>query len=304
MYPVGRMLNLEELNLFVAVAELKSFTAAGEKLDYPKSSISRRLRKLEDQLGTRLLERTTRSISLTEAGELFYERATKILDEVEVTEQLLTGRAVLPSGTLRICAPDELIRLHLQPLLIQFSEEQPSLNLEVITGTVGQHLLGDRLDMMIHIDPPEDSSFCARPVTTATSNYYASPKYLEEYGVPKEPEDLLSHRCVIEQRNPKKNVNHWMFLTESGTEELAIPGHYSADTTWLSRSFVEAGLGISMLPDHSCREALAAGKLIKLFNGKHEITHQLFALYPSRRHMPAKLKVFLEFLERCLPDRL
>jgi DNA-binding transcriptional LysR family regulator len=298
------VLNLEDIHLFVTVADLKSFTAAGEKEQYPKSSISRRLRKLEDQLGVRLLERTTRSISLTESGEVFYERAVQILNEIEVTEQLLSGTQIHPEGRLRICAPDEFIRVNLGHLLAEFAKEQPQLHIEVLSGTVGQNLLGDRLDVMIHIDAPEDSSFIAKPVTLATTNYYASPEYLREFGAPKNPEDVVNHRCVVENRNPKKDVNHWIFRTEDGYRELAVDGHYSADTTFLSIKFVEEGLGIGMLPDHRCKDALSTGRLVKLFGGEHEVPHQLFAVYPSRRHMPAKLKVFLDFLEKNLPKTL
>lgn len=298
------MLDLEDIRLFVTVAELKSFTAAGDKEQYPKSSISRRLRKLEDQLGVRLLERTTRSISLTESGELFYERAVQILNEVEVTEQLLAGDQLRPQGLLRLCAPDEFIRRSLQEPLLAFAREQPQLRIEVLTGTVGQHLLGDRLDVMIHIDAPEDSSFIARPITTATTNYYASPDYLREHGEPREPDDVLHHHCVVENRNPRKNVNHWPFLEEGGIREVAVNAYYRADTTHLSQVFTERGLGIALLPDHTCRDALESGRLVKLFDGIHELAHNLYAIYPSRRYVPAKLKVFLEFLEQNLPDRL
>jgi DNA-binding transcriptional LysR family regulator len=174
----------------------------------------------------------------------------------------------------------------------------------VLTGTIGQHLLGDRLDVMIHIDAPEDSSFIAKPITTATTNYYASPDYIREHGEPQEPEDVLQHRCVVENRNPRKNVNHWIFRTETGFRELRVDGHYSADTTHLSLKFTEEGFGIAMLPDHSCRPSVEAGKLVKLFGGKHEVPHQLFAIYPSRRHIPAKVKIFLDFIENALPERL
>jgi DNA-binding transcriptional LysR family regulator len=298
------VLDLEDIRLFVTVADLKSFTAAGEKEQYPKSSISRRLRKLEDQLGVRLLERTTRSISLTESGELFYERAVQILNEVENTEQLLAGSQLHPQGTLRICAPDEFIRRTLQENLLDFAREQPQLRIEVLTGTVGQHLLGDRLDVLIHIDAPEDSSFIARPITTATTNYYASPEYLRECGEPLTPDDVKHHRCVVENRNPRKNVNHWTFLDGSGVRELVVEPYYSADTTHLSQVFTERGLGIALLPDHSCREALRAGRLVKLFDGTHEVEHTVYAIYPSRRYVPTKVRVFLDYLEKVLPDRL
>ena len=298
------MLDLEDIRLFVTVAELKSFTAAGEKEQYPKSSVSRRLRKLEDQLGVRLLERTTRSIGLTESGELFYERAVQILDEVELTEQMLAGDQLQPNGLLRVCAPDEFIRRSLQEPFLAFAREHPQLRLEIMTGTVGQHLLGDHLDVMIHIGAPEDSSFIARPITTGTTNYYASPAYLREHGEPQRPEDILHHRCVVENRNPTKTVNHWFFREASGVSELTVEARYRADTTYLSQTFTEGGLGIALLPDHSCREALEAGRLVKLFDGVHEMEHTLYALYPSRRHVPAKVKVFLEFLEQALPDRI
>lgn len=298
------MLNLEDIHLFVTVADLHSFTAAADKEGFPKSSISRRLRKLEDHLGVRLLERTTRSVTLTESGEVFYERALAILNDVEATEQLLSTDELHPEGHLRVCAPDELIRGNLQEPLMAFAREQPQLKIEVLSGTVGQHLLGDRLDVMIHIDAPEDSSFIARPITTAVTNYYASPAYLAEHGEPDSPEDLLQHRCIVENRNPRKNVNHWFFRTDGGFREVVVDAHYLADTTYLSLKFVEEGLGVGMLPDHSCRQSLEAGRVVKLFGGTHEVVHNLYAIYPSRRHVPAKVKVFLEFLESALPDSL
>ncbi|MFK8049426.1 MAG: LysR family transcriptional regulator [Halioglobus sp.] len=298
------MFNLEDVHLFVVVAELKSFTAAGDKEQIPKSSVSRRLRKLEDQLGARLLERTTRSIQLTEVGEQFYERALLILNEVEATEQLLAGDGMRPAGHLRICAPHEFIRLHLQYILPKFAKEQPQLRLEVLSGTVGQHLLGDRMDLMIHIDEPEDSSYVARPITSATTNYYASPQYLQQHTEPKLPQDLLQHSCVVETRNPRRDVNIWRFRTDEGNQELSVVGQYIADTTYLSLKLVEEGLGIGMLPDHVCADSLAAGRVRKLFDGKHEIKHTVYAVYPSRRHVPAKVRVFLDFLARELPREL
>lgn len=298
------MLNLDDVHLFVTVAELKSLTAAGDKEQLSKSTVSRRLRHLEDHLGVRLLERTTRNVHLTESGEEFYRRALTILDEVETTEQLIGGDRFHASGHLRICSPHEFTRLHLQYLLPLFAKEQPQLQLEVLSGTVGQHLAGDRLDLMIHIDEPEDSSFIARPITMATTNYYASPEYLERYGEPREPADVLAHKCVVESRNPRRDVNIWRFLTDDGYEELSVVGHYIADTTYLCRRWVEEGLGISMLPDHVCAKSVRAGRLRKLFDGRHEVRHVLYAVYPSRRYVPAKVRVFLEFLERELPERL
>jgi DNA-binding transcriptional LysR family regulator len=298
------MIEFENLRLFVIVAELGSFTAAGDKENYPKSTISRRIRKLEDQLRVRLLDRTTHTITLTESGQLFYDRAVRMLNDLEDTEQLLAGNEAHPVGNLRIGAPDGFLRLDIYKQLIQFAKDNPQLNIETVSGTVGLDLLGDRLDILIHIDDPEDSSFIARRITTATTNYYASPIYLSEHGEPQNPEDLLQHSCIVEKRNPRKNVNHWVFRNETGYRQLVINPRYSADTTYLSLSFTEEGLGIAMLPDHWCVDSLKSGRLVKLFNGAHEILHPLYAVYPSRRYVPAKVKTFLNFLQQALPDRL
>ena len=295
------MVSLDDMLLFTRVVELESFTAAAEQLGMAKSSISRRLRAMEDQLAVRLLERTTRSIQLTDVGELYYQRCIQTLNEVEETRQLVTEASTSPTGLLRIYAPNEFCRRIFQELIPQFCAAHPELKLDIRSGTMGQHLLDDRYDVMIHIDNPEDSSFIARPLATVPTNYYASPSYIERRGEPRQPEDLLEHDCVLEVRNRTSQGCVWHFPEADGhIMALDLEGKYISDSTSLSRAMVMAGMGIAMLPDYICQDAVAAGKLIKVFGGRYQMPHTIYALHPSRRYPPYRVKVFLDFMAREL----
>ena len=296
-------MNFQDLRLFVSVVDNGSFTRAAEQEDLPASTLSRRLRKLEDDLGVRLLERTTRSVHLTELGEEFYERCLQILEDVDTTRTLLRQKQEQPSGRLRIYAPTEFTRVHFLEIIPAFAEAHPEINLELFTSDGGHNIVDSRVDIMIHIEEPEDSSWIGRNLTVATTNYYASVDYLERAGEPDRPEDLLQHECVIEAFNPH-GYDRWQFPGAEGMQEVRVNGRYVTDSTFMAERLVEQGFGVSMLPDYICREALEAGRLKKLFGGRYEISHNIYILYPSRRYVPSKVSAFLDFLEQHFPEQL
>lgn len=297
-------MELQDVQVFVTVAELGSFSSAAEKEHLPASSVTRKVRKLEDKLGTRLLDRSTRAVCLTEDGRLFYKRALHILEEMDDVQRLLRGRHTHPEGTLRIGGPEEVLKTDLHKLLITFAQHQPQLCIDFHPGTDIRNIYTRNLDLMFHIDAPTDSDLIAQQLTTATTNYYASPGYLSQYGEPKSPQDVVQHRCIVEQRNWLNNVNHWNFRDGEGVIELPVTPHYRAESTFICIRLTAAGLGIALLPDHHCAPYLKTGKLVKLFNGEHEFLHSLYTLYPSRRYVPLKVKTLLEFLNDEMPERL
>ncbi len=296
-------MEFKDLRLFVSVVDNGSFTKAAECEDLPTSTLSRRLRKLEDELGVRLLERTTRSVHVTELGEEFYQRCLLILEDVDHTRTVLQQRQEQPSGRLRIYAPTEFTRVHFLELIPAFAEAYPEINLELFTSDGGHNISDTRVDIMIHIEEPQDSSYIGRILTTATTNYYASVDYLEKYGEPKTPEDLLQHECIVEAFNPH-GYDYWVFPEGGKQKKVRARGRYVTDSTFMAQRLVLQGLGVSMLPDYICREGLEAGTLKKLFAGKYEISHNIYVLYPSRRYVPSKVKAFLAFLDEHFPKSL
>ncbi len=294
---------LEDLRLFVSVVENGSFTRAAEQEDLPTSTVSRRLRRLEDDLGVRLLERTTRRMQLTELGEEFYRRSLHILEEVDYTRSMLLQKQESPSGRLRIYAPVEFTRVHFQEIIPAFAECYPDIKLELFTSDGSQDLVHSRIDVLIHIEEPEDSTYIGKKIAVATTNYYASIDYLAIHSEPEQPEDLLDHECIVEAFT-RDHYDHWIFPEGHEQKEVAVRARYVIDSTYMCERFVERGLGISMLPDYICREGLKSGRLKKLFQGRYEIQHNIYALYPSRRYVPSKVKVFLEFLEENFPKKL
>lgn len=297
-------MDLQDVQVFVSVAELRSFSAAAEREQLPPSSVTRKVRKLEDGLGTRLLERSTRTVSLTEDGQLFYERALQILGEMDDVKRLLHGRHTRPEGTLRIGGAEEILKTDLRELLIVFAQQNPQLRIDFLPGTDVRNMYTRNLDLMFHIDAPLDPDLIAQPLTTATTNYYASPGYLKKYGDLDAPRDVLKHRCIVERRNWLPNVNHWTFRQGNDVIELPVTPHYQGESLPICIHLAVAGLGIAMLPDHHCIPYVERGELLKLFKGKHESKHDLYTLYPSRRYVPLRVKAFLEYLKSEMPSTL
>lgn len=294
-------LNFEEMQLFIAVVNCGSLTGAANHLDIPKSTLSRRLRKLEESLGARLLERTTRRLQLTEAGLDFFDRCEQIIEQVELARMEVIDKQHMPVGKLSIYAPSEFSQYKLQVFAGEFAQAYPGLHIEFVSGAGKPHLLEDNIDIMIHVDEPQDSSFIARKIAVANTNYYASPSYLERCGVPSTPEDLYQHDCIVElthERLPRP----WLFPENNALAKLRVNAKYSCDSIQLCRTLAEQGLGVTMIPDFICDESLASGNLVKLFDGKYQVAHNLYAMYPSRRFVPVKVRVFLEFLDQHFPD--
>ena len=300
-----RWLNMEfqDLRLFVSVVDNGSFTRAAEQEDLPGSTLSRRLRKLEDELGLRLLERTTRRVQVTDLGMEFYERCLQILEDVDSTRASLQRKQDTPSGRLRVYAPTEFTRVHFQEAIPSFAERYPDITLELFTSDGGHNLVDTRVDVMVHIEEPQDSSYIGKKLTMATTNYYASTTYLEKSGEPQCPRDLLQHECILEAFNPH-DYQRWLFPDGGQSEEITVQARYVTDSTYMALRLVERGLGVSMLPDYICREGLEAGRLQKLFGGRYEISHNIYLLYPSRRYVPSKVRAFLDFLEEQFPKQL
>jgi DNA-binding transcriptional LysR family regulator len=285
---------MEELEVFVAVVEAGGFSAAAKRLEATPAAVSRRIKGLEQRLGVRLLQRTTRKIQLTEAGELYFREVRAMLADLRAVEQHLdevTGQA---TGQLRIAAPMSFGQRRLAPLLPQFALAHPKLSISLILEDRETDIVGEGFDLALRIAYPSDSSFVSRPITTIPRYLVASPDYIARRGKPNSPEDLLQHDCLHYSVISKRE--EWSFGGSNREESILIKGSYCANNGDVLAEAAIQGLGITLLPDFIIHEALAEGRLVRVLEDWERAPLTLSVLYPSRRHVPAKTRLLIEYL--------
>lgn len=296
-------IKIADLEVFIAIVEAESISRAADNLGVPKSNVSRHLKQLEEELDVRLLQRTTRSIRLTEAGETFYRGAQDILGNLESLRTQVVADDSTLRGRLSVFAPVEFMADLLHQQLGLFHSRYPGLELEFLSGAARPDLLHDRLDLIIHPDVPEDSSYIAVKLCRGRTNFFASPEYLAQHGTPQHPSELYHHCCIAEltqDRQPRP----WLYRERGELREARICPSYRCDSLTMVCSLVEQGLGVAMLPVFHCRNALANGTVVTLFEGQHEVAHDVYGIYSSRRLKPRRLEVFLDFLREVLPPEV
>ena len=285
---------MDDREVFFSVVEAKGFGAAAKRLETTPASVSRRVKALEQRLGVRLLQRTTRKLSLTDAGERYFREGRRLLEELDDLEQALTAAAREPEGELRIVAPMSFGQRRLAPLVARFALLHNKLRISLILDDRETDLIDVAADLAIRIGYTADSSMIARAIAPVPRHACASPEYLERRGYPESPEGLLHHDCL--HYNLISEREEWTFLGTDGERTVAIKGRFCSNNGDVLAEAAMQGLGIALLPDFIVEEGLADGRLVKLLEGYQRAPLTLFALYPSRQHVPAKTRKFLEYL--------
>lgn len=288
-------MDLNEVSTFVKVVEAGGFTAAAEELELPKSTISRRIARLEERLGVRLLERTTRKMRLTEAGQAYFDQVAVAVATLHSASSAAEEQQDVPRGLLKLTAPVDLGHAFLGDLLVRFAKRYPEVHVQVeLTGRVVD-LIREGFDVALRAGQLQDSSLVARRLGGTNIGLYASPAYLERRGVPKTPEQLRAHDFVAHGGV----VGHGKLpLVGPGGAQVTVEveGALSGnDFTFVLRA-LEAGGGIGLVPKFGARRACAAGSLVHVLP---EWTRQgggLHLVYPSARFLPAKTKAFRDFV--------
>ena len=285
----------QEMQAFVAVVDNGSFVGAAEALKSSKAAISRQVAELEKRLGVRLLNRTTRRLSMTDEGSLFYVRSTDLLNALDEAESELNTRAGEASGRLRISAPVTFGVTHLAPLWGTFMERHPKVSLDVSLSDRTVDLVEEGIDLAIRISRSPHPTFIARKLASTRMVVCATPAYLERHGTPERPQDLATHQVVGYTYWSSKD--EWEFTASDGVVESVTtrPRLYanSGDTC------VAVALrhqGIVMQPDFLVHEALRTGALKRLLPGYDAVELGIFAVYTSRRHLPLKLRYLIDFM--------
>ena len=287
-------MGLDDALIFTRVVECHSFTQAAQSLGMQKSTVSRRIALLEERLGVRLLNRTTRKLRLTEVGQAYYERCRQIMLDFAEAEQAVMQLQLQPSGLLRITAPIEFGQLLLGRVLGEFMREYPQITAEVELTSRKVDPLEEAVDIAIQVGQPQDSTLIARCLLSSGRSLCASPDYLAQHGTPQTVAELAGHRAILLPQDPPR---YWPVQGES----IACQRVLACNNITFAREAALAGAGIVGLPHMICREALKDGRLLELLPQACLPTSEIYALYPSRRFQAMKVKAFLDFLISRLP---
>jgi DNA-binding transcriptional LysR family regulator len=286
---------LRAFEVFVTVVSRGSFTRAADALDTSPANVTRYVNELEAHLGTRLLNRTSRKLSLTEGGETLYARCKSILDDVAETEGLVSSASVEPRGRLRINAPVSFGILHLAPLWPEFMRKYPGVELDVSLIDRVVDIVEEGYDLAIRISRAGSTSHAARKLATSRNILCASPAYLARYGYPAAPADLVEHRCI--GYSYAATGNEWQLIdSERKAHTVKVNYHMHTNNGDTARAAALAGQGVIWQPTFLVGNDLRAGKLIQLLPDYRLPDIDVLALYPSRRHLSAKIRAMVDFL--------
>jgi DNA-binding transcriptional LysR family regulator len=288
------MIHLDDMALFVEVVKVKSFRRAAEGLGMPNSTLSRRITELEKSIGLRLLNRTTRKIDLTEAGQIYFERCKRIVDEARLAHEQLDEMLAQPSGVLRASLPVDFATTYLAPVIAEFSQRYPGISFEFDLTPRNVDLVAEPFDIAIRMGSQSDSSLIARPIARLTPYLYASPKYLERSGEPTNPSDLTQHECLD---FPK--TMQWKLDNGNQTVEVLIGSRFRLNSPGMIRRLATLDLGITLLPQEVVADDLAEGRLRRILPQWQGGLVPVYALTETRL-LPAKTQRFIEFLRERL----
>ena len=296
----SEMMNLVGMGIFARVAEAKGFSAAARRLGISKSVVSKEVAKLEKSLGARLLNRTTRQLSLTEIGAAFYEHCARIVQEAEEAALLVDRLHAMPRGVLKCTAPVAFATLHIGSALPEFLARCPEVQVDLTVGDRLFDLAEEGYDLAIRIARDLPPNMVARKLAPINRVVCGTPAYFARHGVPLAPQDLTRHNCLVyTHANPD---SFWRFRSPGGDVAVPVRGNLRLNDDEVIWQAVLGGLGISILPTFTVGKDLQSGRLQAVLAEFIPAEQNLYALYLPNRHLAAKVRVFIDFLlERFQP---
>jgi DNA-binding transcriptional LysR family regulator len=291
------------IELFAKTIEAGSFSELGRRLHMAPSSISRQINTLEEDLGVRLLQRTTRKISLTEAGQIYYERVSKILSDLDEAQQAISQLQAQPKGILRINAAIPFGERKLVPIIPEFLAQYPEVKVDLTLEDHAIDLVKERVDLAIRIGKLDDSSIVARKLADNKFVVCGSKQYFTKHGRPRVPEELSQHNCLI-NRNVY-NSNTWQFHKNQSSKNITVTGNFQTNTGGAVYRATLSHLGIAVLPTWFVGENVKQGFLQTVLED-YEVTlpaltqSGVYALYPAGQYLPPKVRVFIDYLTEKL----
>ena len=309
------MVNLQRIRIFIQVVETGSFSSAGRQLGLSPSSVSRRIGELENELGVRLFQRTTRQLRATEQGQIFYQHTLPAVAALDEARKAVSEIGGAPGGVLKLSVPNTIGRLIVAPLLPEFYKRYPNIDIVLSMSDKVVDMVADGVDLAMRVGPQKDSSLIARKLGVSMRVAVASPDYLEQAGRPEAPDDLVDHNCLTFRHHPGQNI--WTFEgAGDGTGEDSADGRGIKGSNIMRRHDVKvsgslytdnaeglcaaalAGLGIILVPLWLVRDDIASGRLERIMT-EYAIVPEatpIYAVYPQQRHLAPKVRAFVDFM--------
>ncbi len=280
--------------VFVAVVDSKGFSPAAKVLGISKSAVSKRITQLEEELGVKLLHRTTRKLSLTEAGEHYYRYAAKAYEAAKDAEGAVAQLQGEPQGRLKINTPMSFGRLHLAPLIPEFLKRYPKISIDMVMDDKITDIVGEGFDLAMRAGDLPDSSLVARKLAPLKNVLCASPDYLCKQGRPEKLEDLRNHNCLLFTYS--RDVKEWVFMKNEKPYAVEVNGNYQVNNSEALREALIQGVGIGRLPTFVAGPEIKSGRLVALFEEYQMPDKTIYAVFPQRQYMPAKVRAFIDFM--------
>ncbi|MCE0506590.1 LysR family transcriptional regulator [Roseivivax sp. GX 12232] len=296
---------VESLRVFARVVELGSITSGGRDLRLTPAVASKRIKELEQKLGVRLFNRTTRSLTPTEVGRVFYEEAKEVLERLDRAEAAVANYSQTPRGAIRVSAPLGIGRRLVAPLVPEFTDAYPETQVRMRLSDRRVDILGEEMDVAFFLGNPRDSNLKMRKIADCPRVLVAAPSYLERHGSPRRPDDLLggAHNCLL-LRYPRSPEYYWVLNTPEGPRKLDVAGRYDADDGDILTDWALAGRGIAMKPRFDVAGHLDSGALVEVLPDYPPPPALFGCLYPHKQLQDTKLRLFIDFMQEAGKRRL
>lgn len=286
---------LTRIRAFIDVVDAEGFSAAARRVGRSKALLSKYVRELEDELGALLLNRTTRQFSLTEAGHTYYRTASEILKEIDNLADLVRANNSDLKGRLRITAPRTFVDAEIGQSLIDFGQQHPELSLEIVSDDRFVDLVEEGFDVAIRITRLEDSTLIARKLDDFQVLICAAPDFLEKVGPIEHPSDLSKIPCILDTNG--RSYSNWRFIEPDGSSfTVPVSGPIEVNSPLASVRAAVSGIGVALVPDFIARPKVATGELVTLFDDFLPRDRGIYAIYPHRRYLPAKVRTLVDYL--------
>ena len=291
------MSDFEDIQIFVRVAELGNLSAAGRELRHSAAVVSNRIARLEERLGVRLLNRTTRRVNLTTEGDVYYRHCLRILTEMQEAENAIANQKNTTRGPVTLTCPVAFGNKYVAPIIPKFVEQNPDVQIRLHLSDRLLDLLQDKVDLAIRIAELKESSLIVRKLATNKRMLVASPDYLEKNGTPKAPADLLNHNCLL-LRFPGSQQYQWTLQgpNDEPPVTLAVAGSMDSDNSEVLTRWCLDGHGISLKSNWEVDEYLRDGRLVRVLPDYQPPSHAVYTLDPENRYLPTRVRAFVDFL--------
>lgn len=291
-----------ELSAFIAVVEAGGFSAAARRTGESQSAISKAIGALEKRLGVVLFNRSTRSVTLTDQGQRYYDRAKPLVDEMEEVDGELASSTLEAGGLVRIAAASTFGRLHVVPLIPELLSRHPGLQVDLILSDFVRDMVEDRIDLAIRVGPVDEPDAVVKSIASTPLVCVGSRSYFERYGIPHTPADLAGHNCLL-YGGLMESVN-WPFVGPEGRFSVVVHGNLSSNSVETIRASVLAGVGIGLFTKASLAEELQHPDVVTVLDDFIRDSRDVSLVWPKRRFVPARLRRVTEFFAEALPPRV